>query len=173
MVYRYATVQQVTRKKLGSMAVVLPSQGQGRNRDLLSHWCLGEQNELAKFRERGFPYLSAADEGEGSNRPRPENPGFTRFSTVVGSRGPSDTVRDVRGFATEFYIEDGNYDLLGNNTPIFFIHDAIKFPDLDHTIKDFDLRQDPSVFEQVSCEREATWDAVMDLERGYNQPLTR
>lgn len=56
-------------------------------------------------------------------------PVFTRFSTVGGSRGSADTVRDVRGFATKFYTQQGNFDLVGNNMPVFFIQDAIKFPD--------------------------------------------
>ncbi|UTB32562.1 MAG: catalase [Methanobacterium sp. ERen5] len=62
-------------------------------------------------------------------------PVFVRFSTVAGSRGSADTVRDVRGFATKFYTEEGNYDLVGNNIPVFFIQDAIKFPDLIHAVK--------------------------------------
>ena len=60
---------------------------------------------------------------------------FTRFSTVGGERGSADTERDPRGFATRFYTEDGNWDLVGNNTPMFFIKDAIKFPDFIHTQK--------------------------------------
>ncbi|KAL1951807.1 hypothetical protein VTO73DRAFT_956 [Trametes versicolor] len=60
---------------------------------------------------------------------------FVRFSTVQGSRGSADTVRDVRGFATKFYTEEGNWDLVGNNMPVFFIQDAIKFPDLIHAVK--------------------------------------
>ncbi|MEK5382753.1 catalase [Niallia sp. FSL W8-0635] len=62
-------------------------------------------------------------------------PVFVRFSTVQGSRGSSDTVRDVRGFAVKFYTDEGNYDLVGNNIPIFFIQDAIKFPDFVHAVK--------------------------------------
>lgn len=62
-------------------------------------------------------------------------PVFVRFSTVQGSRGSSDTVRDVRGFATKFYTDEGNYDLVGNNMPVFFIQDAIKFPDFVHAVK--------------------------------------
>jgi catalase len=62
-------------------------------------------------------------------------PMFIRFSTVAGELGSADTVRDPRGFAVKFYTEDGNYDLVGNNTPIFFIRDAIKFPDFIHTQK--------------------------------------
>ena len=62
-------------------------------------------------------------------------PVFVRFSTVGGSRGSADTVRDVRGFATKFYTSEGNYDLVGNNMPVFFIQDAIKFPDFVHAVK--------------------------------------
>ncbi|MBY6035848.1 catalase KatA [Fictibacillus nanhaiensis] len=62
-------------------------------------------------------------------------PLFVRFSTVAGENGSSDTVRDPRGFAVKFYTEEGNYDLVGNNTPVFFIRDAIKFPDFIHTQK--------------------------------------
>jgi catalase len=60
---------------------------------------------------------------------------FTRFSTVAGGAGSSDTPRDVRGFAVKFYTTEGNWDLVGNNIPVFFIQDAIKFPDLIHTVK--------------------------------------
>src|SRR5690606_34894584 len=62
-------------------------------------------------------------------------PTFVRFSTVLGSRGSADTVRDVRGFATKFYTQEGNWDLVGNNIPVFFIQDAIKFPDVIHAGK--------------------------------------
>jgi catalase len=64
-----------------------------------------------------------------------KTPVFVRFSTVAGSRGSADTARDVRGFAVKFYTEEGNYDLVGNNIPVFFIQDAIKFPDLIHAAK--------------------------------------
>ncbi|OWA51078.1 Catalase HPII [Hypsibius exemplaris] len=67
--------------------------------------------------------------------PKKKTPVFVRFSTVGGFRGSADTVRDVRGFATKFYTEDGNFDIVGNNMPIFFIQDAIKFPDLIHSVK--------------------------------------
>jgi catalase len=67
--------------------------------------------------------------------PEVETPVFVRFSTVAGSAGSADTVRDVRGFAVKFYTSDGNYDLVGNNIPVFFIQDAIKFPDLIHAVK--------------------------------------
>ncbi len=62
-------------------------------------------------------------------------PVFVRFSTVVGERGSADTVRDVRGFAVKFYTDEGNWDLVGNNIPVFFIQDAMKFPDLIHAAK--------------------------------------
>ncbi|MET0266320.1 MAG: catalase [Duganella sp.] len=62
-------------------------------------------------------------------------PVFVRFSTVAGERGSADTVRDVRGFAVKFYTEEGNWDLVGNNMPVFFIQDAMKFPDLIHAVK--------------------------------------
>ena len=64
-----------------------------------------------------------------------QTPVFVRFSTVVGERGSTDTARDVRGFAVKFYTDEGNWDLVGNNIPIFFIQDAMKFPDLIHAAK--------------------------------------
>jgi len=77
-------------------------------------------------------------------------PVFVRFSTVAGSRGAPDAVRDPRGFALKFYTEDGNWDLAGNNTPVFFIRDPLKFPDFIHSQK-----QDPYTNEQ---EPENVWD---------------
>lgn len=62
-------------------------------------------------------------------------PVFARFSTVAGERGAADTARDPRGFAIKFYTEEGNWDMTGNNTPVFFIRDPIKFPDFIHTQK--------------------------------------
>jgi catalase len=67
--------------------------------------------------------------------PSVKTPVFVRFSTVAGSRGSADTVRDVRGFATKFYTSEGNFDLVGNNIPVFFIQDGIKFPDVVHAVK--------------------------------------
>ncbi|MDR7300135.1 catalase [Haloactinomyces albus] len=67
--------------------------------------------------------------------PQEQTPVFVRFSTVQGSKGSNDTVRDVRGFATKFYTSQGNYDLVGNNMPVFFIQDGIKFPDFVHAVK--------------------------------------
>jgi len=69
--------------------------------------------------------------GEASKR----TPVFVRFSTVVGERGSADTPRDARGFAVKFYTDEGNWDLVGNNIPVFFIQDAMKFPDLVHAVK--------------------------------------
>jgi catalase len=67
--------------------------------------------------------------------PSVKTPVYVRFSTVQGSRGSADTVRDIRGFATKFYTQEGNFDLVGNNTPVFFIQDAVKFPDFVHAVK--------------------------------------
>jgi len=86
-------------------------------------------------------------------------PMFARFSTVAGSRGAPDTARDPRGFALKFYTEDGNWDLVGNNTPIFFIRDGIKFPDFIHSQKydPFTNRQEPdNIWDFFSHSPEAT-----------------
>lgn len=88
--------------------------------------------------------------------PSVKTPVFVRFSTVVGSRGSADTVRDVRGFATKFYTEDGNFDLVGNNMPVFFIQDAIKFPDLVHAIKPEPHNEMP----QASAAHDTFWDFI-------------
>ena len=78
---------------------------------------------------------SALSKAEFLRDPGKKTPVFTRFSTVQGPRGSGDTVRDVRGFAVKFYTGEGNYDLVGNNMPVFFIQDAIKFPDFVHAVK--------------------------------------
>lgn len=88
--------------------------------------------------------------------PNKKTPVFVRFSTVVGFRGSADTVRDVRGFAIKFYTEEGNYDFVGNNIPVFFIQDAIKFPDLVHAIKPEQDNQMP----QASSAHDTFWDFV-------------
>src|ERR1700739_3678885 len=64
-----------------------------------------------------------------------ETPMFARFSTVAGERGAADAERDIRGFAVKFYTEEGNWDVVGNNTPVFFFRDPLRFPDLNHAIK--------------------------------------
>ncbi|MDP2873501.1 MAG: catalase [Bacillota bacterium] len=89
--------------------------------------------------------------------PSVKTPVFVRFSTVVGSRGSADTVRDVRGFATKFYTEEGNYDLVANNMPVFFIQDAIKFPDIVHAIKPEPHNEIP----QASAAHDTFWDFVV------------
>ena len=81
---------------------------------------------------------------------------FTRFSTVAGSRGSADTARDVRGFATKFYTEEGNFDLVGNNIPVFFIQDGLKFPDLVHAVKPEPDREIP----QAQSAHDTFWDFV-------------
>ncbi|MCK9526271.1 MAG: catalase [Limnochordia bacterium] len=90
--------------------------------------------------------------------PSVKTPVFVRFSTVVGSKGSADTVRDVRGFATKFYTEEGNYDLVANNMPIFFIHDGIKFPDVVHAIKPEQHNEIP----QASAAHDTFWDFMVN-----------
>ncbi len=88
-----------------------------------------------------------------------ETPVFVRFSTVVHGQGSPETLRDPRGFATKFYTEEGNYDLVGNNLPVFFIQDAMKFPDMVHAFKPSPVynKQDPNrVFDFFSHLPEAT-----------------
>jgi catalase len=89
-------------------------------------------------------------------RPGERTPVFTRFSTVAGNKGSADLARDVRGFAVKFYTQQGNFDLVGNNIPVFFIQDAIKFPDLIHAAK-----QDPDrEFPQAQTAHDTFWDFI-------------
>jgi catalase len=88
--------------------------------------------------------------------PGKQTPVFVRFSTVAGSRGSADTVRDVRGFATKFYTGQGNYDLVGNNFPVFFIQDGIKFPDFVHAVKPEPHNEIP----QAQSAHDTLWDFV-------------
>lgn len=83
-------------------------------------------------------------------------PVFARFSTVAGSRGSSDLARDVRGFAIKFYTEEGNFDMVGNNMPVFFIQDAIKFPDLIHAVKPEPHNEIP----QAASAHDTFWDFI-------------
>ena len=83
-------------------------------------------------------------------------PVFVRFSTVAGERGSADTVRDVRGFAVKFYTDEGNWDLVGNNIPVFFIQDAMKFPDVIHAVKPEPHHAMP----QASSAHDTFWDFV-------------
>jgi catalase len=85
-----------------------------------------------------------------------ETPVFVRFSTVAGSRGSSDLARDVRGFAVKFYTQEGNFDLVGNNMPVFFIQDAIKFPDLIHAVKPEPDNEIP----QAASAHDTFWDFI-------------
>ena len=88
--------------------------------------------------------------------PRAKTPVFVRFSTVAGSRGSADTVRDVRGFAVKFYTDEGNFDLVGNNIPVFFIQDGIKFPDFVHAVKPEPHHEMP----QAASAHDTFWDFV-------------
>ncbi|MEI5674948.1 MULTISPECIES: catalase [unclassified Nocardioides] len=83
-----------------------------------------------------------------------ETPVFVRFSTVLGSRGSADTARDTRGFATKFYTSEGTFDLVGNNIPVFFIQDGIKFPDVVHAAKPHPDREIP----QAQSAHDSFWD---------------
>lgn len=85
-----------------------------------------------------------------------ETPVFVRFSTVAGSKGSSDLARDVRGFAVRFYTQEGNFDLVGNNMPVFFIQDAIKFPDLIHAVKPEPDNEIP----QAASAHDTFWDFI-------------
>ncbi|HFK5529383.1 TPA: catalase [Elizabethkingia anophelis] len=85
-----------------------------------------------------------------------ETPVFVRFSTVAGSKGSTDLARDVRGFAIKFYTEEGNYDLVANNMPVFFIQDAMKFPDLIHAVKPEPDNEIP----QAASAHDTFWDFI-------------
>jgi catalase len=90
------------------------------------------------------------------NDPKVKTPVFVRFSTVAGERGSGDLARDVRGFAVKFYTSEGNFDLVGNNIPVFFIQDAIKFPDLIHSVK---IEPDRG-FPQAASAHDTFWDFI-------------
>ncbi|KRB55634.1 catalase [Flavobacterium sp. Root186] len=85
-----------------------------------------------------------------------KTPVFVRFSTVAGSRGSTDLARDVRGFAVKFYTQEGNFDLVGNNVPVFFIQDAMKFPDLIHAVKPEPHNEIP----QAASAHDTFWDFI-------------
>src|ERR1700691_2096891 len=88
--------------------------------------------------------------------PSVKTPVFVRFSTVAGERGSPDLARDVRGFAVKFYTKEGNWDLVGNNIPVFFIQDAMKFPDLVHAVKEEPDRG----FPQAASAHDNFWDFI-------------
>ena len=94
-------------------------------------------------------------------------PVFVRFSTVAGERGSADTVRDTRGFAVKFYTREGNWDLVGNNIPVFFIQDAMKFPDLVHAVKPEPHHQMP----QASSAHDTFWDFISLMPESIHHTL--
>src|SRR6185436_5790465 len=100
---------------------------------------------MAKYTKAGF-----------LQDPSVKTPVFVRFSTVAGSRGSTDLARDVRGFAVKFYTQEGNYDLVGNNMPVFFIQDAMKFPDLIHAVKPEPHNEIP----QAASAHDTFWDFI-------------
>lgn len=100
--------------------------------------------------------LSAISRADIFQRVGERTPLFTRFSTVAGSKGSPDLARDVRGFAVKFYTREGNWDLIGNNIPVFFIQDAIKFPDLIHSVKEEPDRG----FPQAQSAHDTFWDFI-------------
>ena len=100
---------------------------------------------LSKYTKAGF-----------LQTPGTQTPVFVRFSTVAGSRGSTDLARDIRGFAVKFYTEDGNFDLVGNNVPVFFIQDAVKFPDLIHAVKPEPNNEMP----QAGSAHDTFWDFI-------------
>jgi len=100
---------------------------------------------MAKFTSAGF-----------LTDPSRQTPVFVRFSTVAGSRGSTDLARDVRGFATKFYTQEGIFDLVGNNMPVFFIQDAMKFPDLVHAVKPEPHNEIP----QAASAHDTFWDFI-------------
>ncbi len=100
---------------------------------------------LSKYTKAGF-----------LQTPGTQTPVFVRFSTVAGSRGSTDLARDVRGFAVKFYTEEGNFDLVGNNVPVFFIQDAVKFPDLIHAVKPEPNNEMP----QAASAHDTFWDFI-------------
>ena len=103
-------------------------------------------------------YESLADVSKADlfQRPGEQTPVFVRFSTVAGGAGSVDTPRDVRGFSVKFYTREGNWDLVGNNIPVFFIQDAIKFPDLIHAAK----MEAQSGYPQAATAHDTFWDFI-------------
>jgi len=110
-----------------------------------AHGVFQVYESMAKYTKAGF-----------LQDPSVKTPVFVRFSTVAGFRGSTDLARDVRGFAVKFYTEEGNYDLVGNNMPVFFIQDAIKFPDLIHAVKPEPHNEIP----QAASAHDTFWDFI-------------
>lgn len=105
---------------------------------------------------QNYASLSNITRADIFQRDKEKTPVFVRFSTVVGNKGSVDLARDVRGFAVKFYTKEGNWDLVGNNIPVFFIQDAIKFPDLIHAAKD----EPDSGFPQAQTAHDNFWDFI-------------
>jgi catalase len=103
-----------------------------------------------------YQSLSDITKADLFQRAKEKTPVFVRFSTVAGNKGSADLARDVRGFAVKFYTKEGNWDLVGNNIPVFFIQDAMKFPDLIHAAKD----EPDSGFPQAQTAHDNFWDFV-------------
>ncbi|MBP2487184.1 catalase [Rhizobium leguminosarum] len=103
-----------------------------------------------------YESLAAYTRADLFQRPGEKTPAFVRFSTVAGSKGSFDLARDVRGFAVKIYTQQGNWDLVGNNIPVFFIQDAIKFPDVIHSVKPEPDRQ----FPQAQSAHDNFWDFI-------------
>jgi catalase len=103
-----------------------------------------------------YKSLSDVTKADVFNHPGEKTPVFVRFSTVAGSKGSVDLARDVRGFAVKFYTKEGNWDLVGNNMPVFFIQDGMKFPDLIHAAKDEPDRG----FPQAQTAHQNFWDYI-------------
>jgi catalase len=123
------------------------------------------------FGAHGFfePYESLADitKADLLQRPGEKTPAFVRFSTVAGNKGSADLARDVRGFAVKLYTKQGNWDIVGNNIPVFFIQDAIKFPDLIHAAK-----QEPDRgFPQAQTAHDNFWDFISLMPESINMAL--
>ncbi|MDR7131065.1 catalase [Algoriphagus sp. 4150] len=110
-----------------------------------AHGYFESYGDLSQYTKAGF----LSEKGK-------RTPVFTRFSTVAGFKGSSDLARDVRGFAVKFYTEEGNYDLVGNNMPVFFIQDAMKFPDLIHAVKPEQHNEIP----QAASAHDTFWDFI-------------
>lgn len=110
-----------------------------------AHGTFKVTKSLAKYTKAKF----LGEEGK-------ETPVFVRFSTVAGSAGSTDLARDVRGFAVKFYTEEGNYDLVANNIPVFFIQDAMKFPDLVHAVKP----EPDNAIPQAASAHDTFWDFI-------------
>jgi catalase len=110
-----------------------------------AHGVFQVYESMAKYTKAGF-----------LQDPSVKTPVFVRFSTVAGFRGSTDLARDVRGFAVKFYTEQGNYDLVGNNMPVFFIQDSIKFPDLIHAVKPEPHNEIP----QAASAHDTFWDFI-------------